>query len=124
MNHFFYGLAAGLAVGYLTAPRSGKETRYQLKSTADEKTKGLKDAWNKKVPQVKDLIETVKAKVGMGESTPNLFAEMESGRMDKYKVDTNNQQEASKADDNQLVGELDSANPGVINKEEPTLNEK
>ncbi|MBC3784173.1 YtxH domain-containing protein [Spirosoma utsteinense] len=100
MKHFLTGLAAGLAVGYLTAPRSGKETRDQLKSTADEKTKGVKDKWNKTVPQVKDLVETVKAKVGMGQSTPNLFAEMESGRMDKYKVDANNQQEAVKADNN------------------------
>lgn len=100
MNHFLTGLATGLAVGYLTAPRSGKETRDQLKSTADEKSKGVKDKWNKTVPKVRDLVETVKTRVGMGQTIPNLFAEMESGRMDKYKVDVINQQEALKVDEN------------------------
>jgi gas vesicle protein len=100
MNHFLTGLAAGLAVGYLTAPRSGKQTREQLKTTADEKIKGVKDQWNKTVPQVKDLVETLKSQVGMGQSTPDLFADMEAGKLDKYKVDANNQPEAVKADDN------------------------
>ena len=87
MKSFLTGIATGLAIGYLTAPRSGKETLSQLKNTADEQTKGLKDQWSKTVPQVKDLVETVKSKVGMGQSTPNLFAEMESGKLDQFKED-------------------------------------
>lgn len=96
MKSFLTGLAAGLAIGYLTAPRSGIETRDKLKKTADEQTKGLKDQWNKTVSQAKDLVETVKAQVGMGQSPPNLFADMESGKMDPYKADANDQNEAVK----------------------------
>jgi gas vesicle protein len=97
MNHFL----TGLAVGYLATPRSGKQTREQLKTTADEKIKGVKDQSNKTVPQVKDLVETLKSQVGMGQSTPNLFTNMKSGRVDNHKLDANNQQQAVQADDNQ-----------------------
>jgi gas vesicle protein len=124
MKSFLTGLAAGIAIGYLTAPRTGKETRDQLKTTADEQTRGLKDQWHKTVSQAKDLLETVKSQVGMGQSEPNLFADMESGKMDQYKDDASYQKQALKADYTDHVDELaDSTNSGV-NRAEDALTIK
>jgi hypothetical protein len=64
MKGFLTGLVTGLAVGYLTAPRSGKETRQQLTDTANEKTQGLKDQWGKTVSQVNQLVSDVQSQFG------------------------------------------------------------
>jgi gas vesicle protein len=82
MKSFLTGLATGLAIGYLTAPHSGKETRDQLTENANKQKKGLKERWDKTVSKAKQLAEDVKTNPGSAE--PNLFAEMESGKMDKY----------------------------------------
>ncbi|WP_460978716.1 YtxH domain-containing protein [Spirosoma knui] len=63
MRGFVTGILAGLAVGYLTAPRSGKETRDKLTDEANKRSKDLQDQWNKNVAQVKDGYEQVKSQV-------------------------------------------------------------
>ncbi|HEX9956286.1 MAG TPA: YtxH domain-containing protein [Fibrella sp.] len=78
MNSFLTGLATGLAVGYLTAPRSGKETRQQLVDTANKQKEGLKAQLDKTVSQAKDLVGKVKSQAGASGSTPNVFADMGS----------------------------------------------
>ena len=49
------GLGTGLAIGYLTAPKSGKETRADLKAKADE----MKTQADKKAAEVKKQGEKV-----------------------------------------------------------------
>ncbi len=51
------GVAAGIAIGYLTAPQSGKETRQMIKEKAVE----LKDKAGDVISKVKD---TACARVG------------------------------------------------------------
>ena len=46
MKRFLTGLATGLAIAYLTAPRSGRQTRTQLTDRANQQTKRLKEQWN------------------------------------------------------------------------------
>ncbi len=48
---------AGLAIGVLTAPRSGKRTRAKLRDEFDEKRAELEDIANKKVKEAKKTIK-------------------------------------------------------------------
>ncbi|GAB3935264.1 YtxH domain-containing protein [Larkinella terrae] len=61
MKIFLTGIIAGLAIGYLTAPRSGKESRSQLSRAIDEQTKGVKSQWNKAMAQEKETVENLKS---------------------------------------------------------------
>ncbi len=81
MRSFLTGLATGLAVGYLTAPRSGKETRQQLVDTANKQTEGLKAQLDKTVSQAKDFMNKAKSQTGTSSSTPNTFADIESNKV-------------------------------------------
>lgn len=84
MKSFLTGLATGLAIGYLTAPRPGKDTRQQLTDTADTQTKALKDTWSKLMAKTEQLVEDVKRNQGSSKPEPNLFADMQAGKLDKY----------------------------------------
>ncbi|MEO5949069.1 MAG: YtxH domain-containing protein [Candidatus Saccharimonas sp.] len=60
----FIGAAAGLVAGFLTAPKSGKETRADIKSKADElknqadkKAKDLKKQGDKVVKDTKSTVD-------------------------------------------------------------------
>lgn len=57
------GLAAGLAIGFLFAPRSGKELRKQIAGTVSDQTKEVEDKWNETKAQAKDAIGTIKSNV-------------------------------------------------------------
>lgn len=68
MKHFLTGVATGLAIGYLIAPLSGKNTRSQLATAAKNQKMDLEDKWGriesqweKTVEQVRHLIETIKS---------------------------------------------------------------
>ena len=68
MKHFLTGVATGLAIGYLIAPHSGKNTRNHLATAANNQKMDLEDQWHriesqwgKTVEQVKHLIDTVKS---------------------------------------------------------------
>ena len=84
MKSFLTGLATGLAVGYLTAPRPGRATRDQLTEAAHQQTKNLKEQWAKTVSQVSQLAERAKSSRGTSKPEPNLFADMEAGKLDRY----------------------------------------
>lgn len=60
---FLTGVLTGVAIGILTAPRSGKETRDKLKDEANKRSDDLKDQWNKGVDQVKHGYEQAKTQV-------------------------------------------------------------
>lgn len=47
MKSFLFGLTAGLAVGYLTAPRSGREARQRLADMASERGRLLSKQWQR-----------------------------------------------------------------------------
>lgn len=84
MKFFLTGLATGLAVGYLTAPRPGKETRDQLRAAANRQTRTLNEQWSKTVAQAKQLADSAKANLGSSKPEPNLFADLEAGKLDPY----------------------------------------
>lgn len=86
MKSFLTGVATGLAIGYLTAPRSGKELRQQLTDTANQQLNGLKDQWNKTVSQTRQLAKNAGSSPNTNSSRPepNLFADMQAGKLDKY----------------------------------------
>ena len=50
------GVGAGLAVGYLTAPRSGKKTREKIVHDAEETRKNMEAAIAAKLREAKELI--------------------------------------------------------------------
>lgn len=74
MKSFLYGLATGVAIGYLTAPRSGKDTRQKLTDIASDATKGLKNQWQKSTGQVVNQLTDLTSKGDLSESGPSLFA--------------------------------------------------
>lgn len=114
MKSFLTGLATGLAIGYLTAPRTGQETRQQLADATDKQSKGLKEQWDKTVSQAKQVIEDVKTNSGLFKSEPNLFADMESGMMDKYLDEADIARRKAKESRNDAVeNAADAAHAGV-----------
>jgi gas vesicle protein len=60
---FLTGVLTGVAIGILTAPRSGKETRDKLKEEANKRSDDLKDQWSKGIDQVKQGYEQAKSQV-------------------------------------------------------------
>lgn len=119
MKSFLTGLATGLAIGYLTAPRTGQETRQQLADATDKQSKGLKEQWDKTVSQAKQVIEDVKTNSGLFKSEPNLFADMESGTMDKYLDEADIARRKAKESRNDAVeNAADAAHAGVNRAEE------
>ncbi len=119
MKSFLTGLATGLAIGYLTAPRSGKETRDQLTETANKQTKGLKEQWDKTKTQVTKLVEDAKTGSGLFQSEPNLFADMEAGKLDKFKDDAQRTKGKAKSQYNDRVDDTaNAAKAGVTRAEE------
>lgn len=53
------GAAAGIIAGVLTAPKSGKETRDDIKSKAEELKKKAAEAMDKAVDETKNLKEKI-----------------------------------------------------------------
>ncbi len=75
---FLRGVLAGLAIGYLTAPRSGKETREKLSQGMDD----LQRQWEDGVDQVKSQVDRV---VGKASNSANQYANEAEQIFDKYK---------------------------------------
>ena len=97
MKRFLTGIATGLAVSYLMAPRSGKDTRKQLTDTATKQKKALQEQWTKKVSQVKKMAKDVQESSA---SKPNLFAEMEAGKYDRFLTDAEKPSTTKKVEHN------------------------
>ena len=62
------GLIAGLAVGFLCAPRSGKELRKLIAGTMNDQTREVQDQWDKTIAQARRTIDNVKTNVGLAAS--------------------------------------------------------
>ncbi|WP_420151762.1 YtxH domain-containing protein [Spirosoma sp.] len=78
------GLLAGLTVGFLFAPRSGKDLRKQIAGTVNDHTKDVQQQWDKTKEQAKQTIATIKTNVGKASDK----AEDEFGRyVEKAKQD-------------------------------------
>ncbi len=60
---------AGMAIGILTAPRSGKRTRARLKDEFDETKSALEDKATKKLNEAKRMLnESVQSQLKNGKS--------------------------------------------------------
>ncbi len=70
---------AGLAIGYLTAPRSGKKTREQL----SDKINGYKGQFNDARDKVVGFVDEVKDQTGLG--TPGGVTGKVESKIDQYK---------------------------------------
>lgn len=121
MNSFLTGLATGLAIGYLTAPRSGKETRDQLTEAVDKQTKSLKDQVNKTTGQVTKLVDDVKSQVNSAKPKHNLFADMEQGKLDRFKDDAELTKAKAKNKYNDSVDDAADATKSGVDKAEEAL---
>ncbi|GAB3745752.1 YtxH domain-containing protein [Spirosoma pomorum] len=55
------GLAVGVVVTLLVAPRSGKELRKKIADTVDDQTKEVHHQWDKTKSQAKETIGDIKA---------------------------------------------------------------
>lgn len=60
---FLTGILTGVAIGLLTAPRTGKETRDKLMEEANKRSDDLKNQWEKGVAQAKQGYEQAKTQV-------------------------------------------------------------
>lgn len=65
MLRFFSGLGTGLIIGYLTAPRSGQETRNELTKAATHQAKKLSNQWLKTAIQLSRLVRAAKSGSGL-----------------------------------------------------------
>lgn len=104
---FLKGVLTGLAIGYLTAPRSGKETR-------DKLTNGAKD-WQ---GQINEGIDQVKSQVdqltGKARATVDKYADKAKNTYDQYKND-------SKSDYNDTIADVAGSAKYGIDKAEDAL---
>lgn len=113
MKNFLRGLAAGIAIGYLTAPRSGKETREQLSDTVN----GMKEQWDEAKVQITELIEDVKAQVGV--TSADDLANKAERKFDQYKHEVNDKKEYAVNRYNDGVDDLaDATKRGIDNAED------
>ena len=109
MKNFLTGVLTGVAIGLLTAPRTGKATRDKLTEAANKQTEGLKGQWDKTVSQAKGVIDNAKSQVG-------ILADKAENKVDEYKNDANStyQKEKAKGEYNDKVdGVADKAKSGV-----------
>ena len=108
MKNFLRGLAAGIAIGYLTAPRSGKETREQLSDTVN----GMKEQWDEAKTQITELIEDVKAQVGV--TSADDLANKAERKFDQYKHEVSEKKEYAVNRYNEGIDDVaDSARTGI-----------
>lgn len=59
------GLAAGVALGFLVAPRSGKDLRKKIAGAVDDQTRGVQEQWNKTKAQAKETFDSIKVNAGL-----------------------------------------------------------
>lgn len=109
---FLTGIITGVAIGLLTAPRSGKETRDKLTEEANKRSGDLKGQWEKGVSQAKEGFEQAKTQVKEGfeqaKTQVNQYADKAKEQYDQYKNQAQNTQEkeAVKSQYNDKVDEL------------------
>ncbi len=107
---FLTGILAGVAIGILTAPRSGKETRDKLTEEANKRTEDLKGQWEKGVAQAKEGFEQAKSQVSQyadkAKDQYEQYADKAKDQYNQYKGDAQNTGSQAKQDYNRKVDEL------------------
>lgn len=72
-NGLLIGIMVGAALGALAAilfaPKSGKDTRDQIKDLAEKQKENLKQQWDITKEKAKDVVDTAKGKTRVGKST-------------------------------------------------------
>ncbi len=119
MKRFLTGIVAGLAIGYLTAPRPGKETRGQLADAANKQTGGLKDQWTKAIEQINQLVEELKTQSGLFKSEGYALADKVKDKANQSRneaISTKNQAKSEYNDE--VENTADAAKAGVSKAEE------
>lgn len=111
---FLRGVLTGLAIGYLTAPRSGKETRDQLTKTVND----LQDQWEEGVDQVKSQIDRF---TGNAEAKVDEYANKADKKIDQYKSEADYKKGEAKVDYNKTVDDAADATKSGINSAESAL---
>ncbi len=113
---FLKGILAGLAIGYLTAPRSGKETRDKLTKNVND----LQDQWEEGVAQVKSQIDRL---AGNAETKANQYADQAENKFDQYKNEAKSahNQDRVKSVYNNAVDDTVEATKSGINRAEDAL---
>ena len=120
---FLKGVLTGLAIGYLTAPRSGKDTRQKL----SEGISDLQDQWDEGVADVKtqfnSLLGKAEEKADEVKDKANSLANKAQNKVEDLKDDAKSQyiQERAKANYNYKVDNLADATKSGINKAEDAL---
>ncbi len=113
MKNFLRGLLAGLAVGYLTAPRSGKKTREQISDKINSYKGDFEDARDKVV----GFVDEVKSQTGLG--TPGGVTGKVESKINQYQNKAYQAKEDAKNSYNHEVENLaDKAKSGVDTAEE------
>lgn len=106
---FLTGIITGIAIGMLTAPRSGKETRDKLVDEANKRSEDLKDQWSKGVEQVKQGYEQAKTQV-------NQYTQQAKDQINQYKDKAQseaNQQQAKQQYNDQVDNLANKAESGI-----------
>ncbi len=94
-----------------------------MTKAADEQTKGLKEQWEKTISQGKKLVEDVKSSVSLGRPEPNLFADIEAGKLAKYKDEAQYQKDRAESKYNDKVDDTADSAKATINKAEEALKQ-
>ena len=106
---FLTGILAGVAIGILTAPRSGKETRDKLTEEANKRTEDLKGQWEKGVAQAKEGYEQAKTQVSQyadkAKDQYDQYAEKAKDQYSQYKGEAKEAIADAKADGGQVKAE-------------------
>ncbi|WP_019988084.1 YtxH domain-containing protein [Rudanella lutea] len=113
---FLTGVLTGVAIGLLTAPRSGKETRDKLKEEANKRSGDLKDQWNKGVEQVKQGYEQAKTQVSE-------YTDKAKQQLNEYKSQAQNEydKQRAKSQYNDTVDQLADQTESGINSTRESL---
>ena len=117
MKNFLRGLAAGIAIGYLTAPRSGKETREQLSDTMN----GMKDQWDEAKTQLTGYIDDIKGQVSKPGNNEFSGEAQVQNKFDQYRHDASQTRDFVQNRYNDDMDDLNVATRNDINKTDDDL---
>lgn len=124
MANFLTGVLTGVAIGLLTAPRSGKETREKLTGAVNKQTDDLKGQWDKTVSQARETLDSVRSQAGIfadkAENKVDEYKNKAENKVDEYKSDTNSayQKEKAKGEYNDAVDDAADKTKSGVNKME------
>ena len=124
---FLTGLLTGVAIGILTAPRSGKETRNKLTEEANKSTEGLKEQYGKLKEQAVDQYDKVKEQasqyVGQAKDQFNQLKGQAEDKADQFKdkAESEYNKYEAKSDYNNLVDDTADKTKSGINTAKESL---